>query len=1542
MKNKKPKLQKVTKKINRTSSSQKKRNGKKSARIKKNGKNTRPKILKKPNNPSPNNSKQTGGILHTGGVVDDEILGVIQMVESSTDKGTTPQGKMDTNTGITMYRTQVAAACGILSVINLLGNIYKQTEDINKIDTCKEGGIPTMDSTTTFNIVSYLLKILKIINKDPFINVTLLDGSKTDAPFEDIEPVSDGNHWVAWIVKEIKGEKKFIKIDSDSIGNSDKSNQSEKLGYIKAYNYEEGIKKIKERTPPTGLIILRKTTDKNKINNNPIDPINDTQVSEIVDTAMTAYVDAKVAEENRLEEERIEAERVAKLAADAEAARVAKAERVEAERVAKLAVYAQIEEDTRRALAAAAAKSAADTEAARVAEEKRLEEERIEAERVAKLAVYAQIEAQIEEDTRRALAAAAKEATERDELRAAIEAVAKMIKAEKDTHKIAKSPITFLVKPNSGKPLEATLSMSNQCFWISIADWINITKSEKALEYLRGNFTTQDPVTVSEIRDKLRSDNKKINDKDKDVGYMDLGGDSHRDAIQHFCDVTELYIKVFNFNPDTNMISIREGDRNHGLEYLGFYDMAPEKATRRDTQNGTTVDGATVDNTILMVNYGSHHFELIIKYNEDITDSNKFNYQIPNYKEPSGSEHKKYVETTSSENNTLRIYDNNNQIHDFEYGGNIENFTNHINIELKNIKTRLDFLIKNRIDIESKNIKTQLDFSKKPITVNYCETLSDLAVMLVSIYTLYGLDKLEWKTKKPIIEELVEQYYVILIKLTDENNTKCGGESVVKSIGPTIHTGPNPASPLKTTQTVEEEELPKKLYVIVENGTDLAEKIAVILNRKLGKGEFTKKAAELFDLINIKGPTLDPKIENAKRKKIEEIKLEQKIVRLHETEKYNNYDESQILADLKDKFVIYNERKSDSVNVIKNICRGNLLFHNQGGKVTKVHKLGNNPNVSADITFFFKKKGSSYTKIKNREGKKISFKCLYKPDNQTEQDTISELWKEINPPKEIGATTPPGATATPGADAIPDEPQPQPQPQPQPEPQPEPQPQPQQQPAVGGNIGEDEGVYAFDFDGVVHNKMSMKPDDLVQGISRHPDHDFLRDVFKSKPEKLNPFLIDFTIAVMKRASNAGRKICVVSANREDYKVPIHTLLISKDITIKQEDIYMDQGGFKKINKLNDKDVKATHFMDDSCRHIADVYTAKQRGNLTSLEHLYWSLPDYGAVFEVDLNKPLVICQQTQEEKVKGIHGSWPLDKIKEILKHSDNEGKMTEMGLTVLQKPLHFTFMSWNILYKIYEKKLKDSAGAKEKQEQIKAHLEKVKPDILFVQESGNDINGGECGKVLRECEYINRGGGCSIHFNKSKFEKETKTFGIALGYKMNIYTELRSGNREMLAVRLKHIDRKKYIVFLNIWAPHHIGRTGDYPKYDDFIKLMQDAIMGAGYELGDRIIISGDFNEFYELNLHPPFEGKIELNLSGYKVSLLLKQNKPSCCGSDEDIEVSDRGDLIEPTKLEVKPGNNARVYDLFFDSDGGKGDLIVDKKCHASDHYPIYGDYL
>ena len=117
---------------------------------------------------------------------------------------------------------------------------------------------------------------------------------------------------------------------------------------------------------------------------------------------------------------------------------------------------------------------------------------------------------------------------------------------------------------------------------------------------------------------------------------------------------------------------------------------------------------------------------------------------------------------------------------------------------------------------------------------------------------------------------------------------------------------------------------------------------------------------------------------------------------------------------------------------------------------------------------------------------------------------------------------------------------------------------------------------------------------------------------------------------------------------------------------------------------------------------------------------------------------------------------------------------------------------------------------------------------------------------------------------------------------------------------------------------------------------------MGAGYELGDRIIISGDFNEFYELNLHPPFEGKIELNLRGYKVSLLLKQNKPSCCGSDEDIGVSDRGDLIEQTKLEVKPGNNARVYDLFFDSDGGKGDLIVDTTCGASDHYPIYGDYL
>ena len=177
-----------------------------------------------------------------------------------------------------MYRTQKDAACGIFSVINLLGNIY---EKLPIDDQCLVP--PTTSSTPEETVVAYLLKLLKLEfykETQSFINVTL---RTSGFPFDNVQTQPNGNHWVSWFVS---GENIF-KIDPNNKQN--RNNPDDKMGSIKRYSYEDGIRLIETTTAsPSGLIILRKSRDnQHRINGKLLSIIKDNELNEVINLSIS-------------------------------------------------------------------------------------------------------------------------------------------------------------------------------------------------------------------------------------------------------------------------------------------------------------------------------------------------------------------------------------------------------------------------------------------------------------------------------------------------------------------------------------------------------------------------------------------------------------------------------------------------------------------------------------------------------------------------------------------------------------------------------------------------------------------------------------------------------------------------------------------------------------------------------------------------------------------------------------------------------------------------------------------------------------------------------------------------------------------------------------------------------------------------------------------------------------------------------------------------------------------------------------------------------
>lgn len=447
-------------------------------------------------------------------------------------------------------------------------------------------------------------------------------------------------------------------------------------------------------------------------------------------------------------------------------------------------------------------------------------------------------------------------------------------------------------------------------------------------------------------------------------------------------------------------------------------------------------------------------------------------------------------------------------------------------------------------------------------------------------------------------------------------------------------------------------------------------------------------------------------------------------------------------------------------------------------------------------------------------------------------------------------------------------------------------------------------VWCYDFDGVVHTKMA--DGESMRTNHRNPDHKWLSRNFKNNYLSLLPYLFSNTINHMKYGQSIGAKIVIVSANSWEYKTPIFKILKYVGIKIKENDIYMKV--YPKDIKL--KELKCTLFMDDSCANITKIYNSYKKNIIPTLKKLVFVVPEKekeyksNTHYEINLRDNLNICGKN----------NWYQDLLK-------------VKGIKLLDYPKHtFKLTSWNVYFKLMDKNFPYRLN------KIKEYLSKSyrKSDILFIQESYFDLPKPDFNDYTHIYWSSPGKSAISTHFNNNIFTLNSNI--IKLGFDDDVnQLEFKTdniqkdtfgkSNRLILAIKLKHNVTNKNIIFINLWAPHHINikRTGKMNKFLTALNKVIDLL----YTGSERVIIGGDFNEFYK-----------ESNTGGYSVDILklnqvhlfLKQRNNTCCGS---TDVKLQGGLFDG----ITPFN---PHDLFYDSNP-VGSVVRVGTSKISDHLPI-----
>ena len=227
----------------------------------------------------------------------------------------------------------------------------------------------------------------------------------------------------------------------------------------------------------------------------------------------------------------------------------------------------------------------------------------------------------------------------------------------------------------------------------------------------------------------------------------------------------------------------------------------------------------------------------------------------------------------------------------------------------------------------------------------------------------------------------------------------------------------------------------------------------------------------------------------------------------------------------------------------------------------------------------------------------------------------------------------------------------------------------------------------------------------------------------------------------------------------------------------------------------------------------------------------------------------------------------------------------------------HFTLISWNLQWNKHIK-----------EEIIIKYFSSIDvfPDIFLTQET--IINLDKYKSNYSTIPFSNSKTAISINFNRDKFYLLNTSKVILFN---NEGKKDKNGSRPMIAIKLKNLGNNENIILLNIHAPHKIVEKNE----SEFLNTISYLVSNIGYQYGDRIIIAGDFNEFY--TQYSKKHKTNNLNING-KI-LYLKQQKKTCCG--------------DTTKI----SNIGYVSDLLFDS---KDEMIVKPYISdISDHLPIIG---
>lgn len=276
--------------------------------------------------------------------------------------------------------------------------------------------------------------------------------------------------------------------------------------------------------------------------------------------------------------------------------------------------------------------------------------------------------------------------------------------------------------------------------------------------------------------------------------------------------------------------------------------------------------------------------------------------------------------------------------------------------------------------------------------------------------------------------------------------------------------------------------------------------------------------------------------------------------------------------------------------------------------------------------------------------------------------------------------------------------------------------------------------------------------------------------------------------------------------------------------------------------------------------------------------------------------------------------------------------------------PSNFKLISWNIYYKLYKKEYTNKIIILKK---IDYYITGQNPDILFTQESIWNLDDTKTDYTCIYTKYNKSS--ISINFKKSVFEnietnyivrggynEENKKFEFEFEIKQNKnskFEDLTHNNiiRPIIAIRLKHKITGQLFIFLNLWATHYynLEKNNDYTNY---LQYLQTIILKL-YQEGDRIIIAGDFNEFYEKNKLKYKKLTINVN-SSKSITLFLKQDSLSCCGL---TNIQNNNTFIGLLTNSIN--SDPHTFDLLYDSEEFKSIVNVDTDNKISDHHPIVG---